>query len=104
MKEISVKDLKSKMDAGDEFQLIDIREQYEVEMAEIGGEHIPMGEVLANLDKIRKDVPVVIHCRSGNRSGNMVMYLDAQGYENLYNLSGGIIAWAQEIDNSLTVQ
>jgi adenylyltransferase/sulfurtransferase len=102
MKEITVQDLKAKMNAGEDFQLIDVREPHEAEIAEIGGELIPMGEVLSNVDKISRDKMVVIHCRSGARSGTIVNALEAQhGFTNLYNLKGGILAWAREIDPTI---
>ncbi len=103
MKEVTVTELKKMMDAKEKFALIDVRETHELEICEIGGEHIPMGEVMNNLDRIPKDLKVVIHCRSGARSGAVVQALETQhGYSNLYNLKGGIIAWADQVDNSLT--
>ncbi|MDQ3191829.1 MAG: rhodanese-like domain-containing protein [Bacteroidota bacterium] len=102
MQELTVQELKSMMDKKTDFQLIDIRELHEVETASIGGLHIPMGEVMDNLDKIAKDKPVVIHCKSGGRSGNMVNLLSSQfGFNNLYNLQGGILAWSNQIDPSV---
>lgn len=103
MKTISVEELKAKFDNSENFQLIDIREDYELELACIGGDHIPMGEVRNNLDKIRKDIPVIIHCRGGKRSGNMVVFLSDNGYDNLYSLEGGINAWAELVDTTMNV-
>jgi adenylyltransferase/sulfurtransferase len=103
MKEITVKELKEMKDNKEDFQLIDVREPHEVEIAQIGGELIPMGEVMNNLDKISRDKKVVVHCRSGARSGAVVQALEReQGFTNLYNLKGGILAWANEIDPSVT--
>lgn len=103
MKEITVQELKIMKDTKEDFQLLDVREIHEVEIAEIGGEHIPMGEVMANVDRISKVKKVIIHCRSGARSGAIVQALESQyGMVNLYNLKGGILAWANEIDQSLT--
>lgn len=101
MNEITVAELKAKQDNNEAYQLIDVREAYEVDICSIGGEHIPMGMVMSSLDKIRKDVPVIVMCRSGNRSRAIVNALEQNGYDNCINLAGGIIAWAQEIDNSL---
>jgi rhodanese-related sulfurtransferase len=102
MKEVSVAELKAKIDAKEDFQLIDIREQHEIDIAQIGGEHIPMNDVMISLDKISKDKPVIIHCRSGQRSGAVVQALESQmGFDNLYNLAGGILAWSDEIDSSV---
>ena len=103
MKEITVAELKKMKDNKEDFQLVDVREPHEAEIAQIGGELIPMGEVMSNLDKISKDKKVVIHCRSGARSGAVVQALEReQNFTNLYNLKGGIIAWANEIDTSVT--
>ena len=102
MKQIAVSELKSMMDNKEKFQLIDVREAHEVEIATLNGEHIPMGEVMDNLDKISKDKQVIIHCRSGARSGAICQALEASGFNNVYNLKGGIIAWSTEIDPSIT--
>ncbi|MFT4544239.1 MAG: rhodanese-related sulfurtransferase [Bacteroidia bacterium] len=103
MKEYSVQELKSALDAGKELQLIDIREPWEIEVCSIeGAQQIPMGEILTRADELKKEVPVVIQCRSGGRSANVVNALEMQlGLENLYNLNGGILAWADHIDTSL---
>lgn len=103
MKEVTVQELKTIMDSGEAYQLIDVREQHEVDIADMGAELIPMGEVMNNVDKFSKDKKVIVHCRSGARSGNVIMALEQQfGFDNLYNLKGGILAWADEIDTSLT--
>lgn len=102
MKEVTVQQLKEMMDSGESFQLIDVREGYEVEICSIGAEHIPMGEVMDRVEEIKTDVPVIIHCRSGARSANVVNALEMHhGFTNLHNLRGGILAWADEIDESL---
>lgn len=102
MKEITVSELKKLKDSKADFQLIDVREEHELEICEIGGTHIAMGEVMDNIDKISKDKQVVIHCRSGARSGAICQALEAAGFNNVYNLKGGIIAWSTEIDPSIT--
>lgn len=104
MKEITVLELKQLLDTKSDFQLIDVREGYEYEQANIGGEHIPMAEVPHNINRIQTTKQVVIHCRSGGRSGNIIQWLEKNhGFENLYNLKGGILAWAREIDDSLDI-
>ena len=104
MKEISVQELKTKIDNKEDFQLIDVREEYEYEAANLNGELIPLATVIDNADKISKDKPVVVHCRSGKRSGVAIMQLEQQfGFTNLYTLKGGILAYAAEIDPSLSV-
>lgn len=103
MKEISVQELKEKMDNGEDFQLIDVREDFEYQTSNLGGELIPLGGILIETDKIAKDKDVIIMCRSGKRSAAAVMQLEAQGFTNLYNLYGGILAWQEDIDPSLDV-
>lgn len=101
MKEITPAELKKMKDNNEDFQLIDVREKAEVDIVEIGGEHIPMGEIMENLDKISKDKKVIVHCKAGGRSGAVVQALERQGYTNLYNLKGGILAYADQVDPSL---
>lgn len=102
MKEISVSDLKQLIDSKADFQLIDVREVHEFDICNLQGELIPMGEVPDQVERINKDKQVVIHCRSGKRSGQIVQYLEKNhGFTNLYNLQGGILAWAAEIDSSM---
>ena len=82
----------------------DVREEHEYDEANLNGELIPMGEIMFNTDKISKDKPVILHCRTGVRSGTIISALEKQyGFTNLYNLKGGIKAWAAEIDTSITV-
>jgi adenylyltransferase/sulfurtransferase len=102
MKEITVSELKQLKDSNADFQLIDVREEHELEISEIGGEHIPLGDVMENLDKISKTKQVIIMCRSGARSGTICNALKAEGFDNVYNLKGGILAWSDEIDPSIT--
>jgi len=103
MKEISVQELKEKMDNKEDFQLIDVREDFEYEVSNLGGVLIPLGGILIEADKIAKDKPVIVQCRSGKRSAAAIMQLEQRGYTNLYNLTGGILAWANEIDPTLNV-
>jgi len=103
MKEISVQELKDKRDNGEDFQLIDVREDFEYEMSNLGGVLIPLGGILIEADKVNKTKPVIMMCRSGKRSAAAIMQLEQMGYTNLYNLKGGILAWADEIDPSISV-
>lgn len=103
MKTKTVVELKKMIDSQEDFQLIDVREENEFDICNINGQLIPMAEIPDNLDKISKEKPVVIHCRSGKRSANVIDYLESNfNYTNLYNLTGGILAWADEIDPTLT--
>jgi molybdopterin/thiamine biosynthesis adenylyltransferase/rhodanese-related sulfurtransferase len=102
MKEITVQELKALIDSKADFQLIDVREPHEYDICNIGGELIPMADLPHQVDQLSKDKKVVVHCRSGKRSGDMVLWLEKnQGLDNLYNLKGGILAWAKEIDPSM---
>lgn len=103
MKEVTVEDLKRMKENGEDFQLIDVREDFEYQMSNLEGENIPLSGVLIEADKISHDKPVVVMCRSGKRSAMAVMQLEQQGYENLYNLKGGILAWQEEIDPTISV-
>ena len=103
MNEITVQELKEKLDKGEDFQLIDVREDFEYETSNLGGQLIPLGGILIEADKVSKDKPVVVMCRSGKRSAAAIMQLQQLGYTNLYNLQGGILAWASEIDPTLNV-
>jgi rhodanese-related sulfurtransferase len=103
MKEITVEDLKRMKDSGEDFQLVDVREDFEYQMSNLGGELIPLSGILIEANKIDKNKPVVVMCRSGKRSAAAIMQLEQQGFNNLYNLKGGILAWADEIDPNLQV-
>jgi len=99
MKEVTVQELQRLKDSGEDFQLIDVREPYEYEICNLEGELIPMSEIPNNVEKIARDKKVVLHCRSGKRSGDMLLWLEKNhGFDNLYNLKGGILAWAKDID------
>lgn len=102
MQEITVQELKQLIDSKSDFQLIDVREPHEYDICHLNGELIPMSEVPDNLERIKKEGKVIIHCRSGKRSGQIVQFLEKNhGYNNLFNLQGGITAWAQEIDPTM---
>ncbi|MEY3398007.1 MAG: molybdopterin-synthase adenylyltransferase MoeB [Bacteroidota bacterium] len=100
--EIDVHELSNWIKAGADFQLIDVREPYEYEIANLNGKLIPLATIADHAQVIDRDKKVVIHCRSGVRSAKAIRELrDQFGYENLINLKGGILAYAREIDPSL---
>jgi rhodanese-related sulfurtransferase len=100
MKSITVKELKSLIDSSADFQLIDVREPYEFEEANINGHLIPLGEIPNRYNEINKDKQVIVQCRSGARSANAIHFLEQNfGFTNLYNLEGGILAWLNEYGN-----
>jgi len=102
MKEVTVTQLKKMLDEGKDFQLIDVREPHEYDICNLNGELIPMGEVPNKTDQIDRDKQVIIYCRSGARSGQICEYLESRfGFDNVYNLKGGVLAWSDEIDPSM---
>jgi len=103
MKEVTVQELKQKIDNKEDFQLIDVRETFEYETSNLEGENIPLGGILIESDKISTDKPVIMQCRSGKRSAAAVMQLEQMGFTNLYNLKGGILAWAEAYDPNMPV-
>lgn len=99
MQNISVEDLKARMDAGEKLNLIDCREPNEYAEFNIGATLIPLGRFQSmQVDELEdlKDEEVIIHCRSGNRSGQACLLLDAMGFKNTYNVTGGILAWQEK--------
>ncbi|MEM1121323.1 MAG: molybdopterin-synthase adenylyltransferase MoeB [Bacteroidota bacterium] len=102
VKGISVQTLKKWKAEQKDFQLIDVREAYEYDICHLDGELVPLHTILNYKDQIATDKPVVIQCRSGVRSANAIKVLQSQfGFDNLWNLEGGILAWAREIDPTM---
>ncbi len=102
VKSINVKQLDSLIKQKANIQIVDVREAYEYDIANIHGELMPKSEVTNYIQKIAKDKQVVVHCRSGKRSSDVIELLQEKyGFENLYNLEGGILAWAKEIDQTM---
>lgn len=99
--QMTVKELKQRIDAGEDVQLIDVREPYEYQIAQIGGKLIPQNDVPQRLHEIDREREVVVHCRSGARSQKIAEFLKQAGYPNVANVAGGILAWADEIDPSV---
>jgi rhodanese-related sulfurtransferase len=93
MKEVTVQELKQKMDNNEDFQLIDVRETFEYETSNLNGENIPLGGILIEADKVATD----------KRSAAAVMQLEQLGFTNLYNLKGGILAWQEAFDPNMPV-
>lgn len=104
MKEIDVLELKAWRDNNTAHQLVDVREAYEFEAGNLEGLHIPMGEVLERQEELRRDIPVVLQCRSGGRSAAVLTALeDHFQMDNLYNLRGGAQAWSNQVDGTVEV-
>jgi sulfur-carrier protein adenylyltransferase/sulfurtransferase len=96
--QLTVKELKQRIDAGEDVFVLDVREPYEYQIANIGAKLIPQNDVPKRLSEIDRDREIVVQCRSGQRSQRIAEYLAQQGYGNVKNLAGGILAWADEID------
>jgi molybdopterin/thiamine biosynthesis adenylyltransferase/rhodanese-related sulfurtransferase len=99
---ISVQELKRKIDARETFQLIDVRERFEYEIARIdGAKLIPLGEVNERTGELQREQPIIVHCHSGRRSAEVVRLLKQRSFHNVYNLDGGIDAWSEFVDPSV---
>ena len=96
MLDITVQELKKRLDAGDQsFVFIDVREPYEYQEFNLGAQLIPLGNIpnaIADLEEHKAD-EIVVHCRSGARSGQAKMFMMQNGFTNVRNLEGGVLAW-----------
>ena len=102
MQSMTVQELYQLRAEGAEHQLLDVREPHEYAFCNLGGELIPLATVTQEAARIRRDVPVVVMCRSGKRSATAIAQLEtALGLTNLINLEGGILQWADEVDASV---
>ena len=90
MTSITLPELQQKLNANEPLVLIDVREQWERDADNIGGIHIPMGELMERMDEIPKDVPVVLYCKKGIRSQIAIQRLEEKGFKNLINLISGL--------------
>ena len=100
MNNITVEELKKRLDAGEELHIVDVREPHENTEFNIGGVLIPLGKIQSmQIDEIEdlKEKEVICYCRSGNRSGQACMFLDAMGFKNTKNLVGGMLAWQEKV-------
>lgn len=103
--EMTATELKARMDDGDIPLLVDVREPFEAQIADLpkaGQLRIPTGQVLQRYSEIDTDREVVVYCRSGARSERVVAMLLQSGYDRVYNLKGGVLAWRADVDPSLT--
>jgi adenylyltransferase/sulfurtransferase len=99
--QITVTELKKRIDSGEDFLLLDVREPFEYQIANIGGKLIPQNEVPQRLGEIDRDRPVVVHCKAGGRSQRIAEFLKQSGYNDVANVSGGILAWSDQVDPSV---
>jgi sulfur-carrier protein adenylyltransferase/sulfurtransferase len=96
--QMSVQELKQRRDAGQDVLLLDVREPWEYQVANIGGKLIPQNDVPQRLSEIDRNREIVVQCKSGGRSQRIAEFLAQNGYPNVKNLAGGILAWADQID------
>jgi len=99
MQNINIEELKAKIDAGVDVQLLDVREPHERAEFNIGGTHLPLGQIQTMMvDEIEdlKEKELIVYCRSGNRSGQACQILDMLGFKKTYNLTGGMLAWQEK--------
>jgi adenylyltransferase/sulfurtransferase len=99
--EITVGELKERLDNGQDVSVLDVREPHEYEVANIGARLIPLGELPERLIELDKDETLAVHCKTDGRSARAVQLLREAGFQNVYNVKGGITAWSEEIDPSV---
>ena len=100
--EITVTELKQKMDDGEDINVLDVREPHEYEVANIGAKLIPLGELPERLIEVENnDGEIAVLCRSGARSACAVKLMQDTGFGKVYNVKGGILAWSEEVDQSV---
>jgi adenylyltransferase/sulfurtransferase len=99
--QITPTELKRRRDAGDRFTLLDVREPWENQIASLGGQLIPLGELPKRLSELDREADIVVHCKAGGRSQQAAELLRQQGFAHVENLAGGITAWTNEIDPTL---
>ena len=96
MTNISVEELKARMDAGEKLNLIDVREPNEYQEFNIGAKLVPLGKIMSmqadELDDLKNE-EVILHCRSGKRSATAALFLESMGFTNTVNVTGGVLAW-----------
>jgi rhodanese-related sulfurtransferase len=95
MADITVEELKMRLDKGEEMNIIDVRESWEYDEFNIGGKLIPLGELQGMVDELADDKSkeLIVHCRSGSRSAAACSFLTGIGFTNARNLAGGVLAW-----------
>ena len=97
MKEITVQELKARQANNESLNIVDVREQWEYEEDNIGAQLLPLGDIPARISEIEhlKNEELIVHCRTGGRSGRAQKYLISQGFSNVINLAGGIEAYRE---------
>jgi molybdopterin/thiamine biosynthesis adenylyltransferase/rhodanese-related sulfurtransferase len=99
--EITPRELKTRLDRGDDLYILDVREPHEYQICNIHGHLIPLGELSRRAHELDSSREIVAHCRSGKRSAEAVQFLQKAGFRKIWNLKGGILAWSDEVDPSV---
>ena len=99
--EITPRDLKARLDRGDDLYILDVREPHEYQICNLGGHLIPLGDLSKRASELDSSREIVAHCRSGKRSAEAVEFLQRAGFRKVLNLKGGILAWSDEVDPSV---
>ena len=96
--EITATELKARQDRGEKLFILDVREPHEYQICNLNGKLIPLGELPRRVNELDSSVEMVVHCRSGKRSADAIHFLQTAGFKKLWNLKGGVLAWADEVD------
>ena len=99
--EITPRELKARLDRGDDLYVLDVREPHEYQICNIGGHLIPLGDLSRRANELDSAREIVAHCRSGKRSAEAAEFLRKAGFKKIWNLKGGILAWSDEVDSSV---
>jgi molybdopterin/thiamine biosynthesis adenylyltransferase/rhodanese-related sulfurtransferase len=99
--EITPRELKARLDHGDDLFILDVREPHEYQICNLGGTLIPLGDIPKRVNELDSSREIVAHCRSGKRSAEAVEFLRKAGFRKIWNLKGGILAWSDEVDPSV---
>ena len=99
--EITSRELKARLDRGDDLFILDVRETHEYQICNLKGHLIPLGELTQRVHELDSSREIVAHCRSGKRSADAVQFLKQAGFRKIWNLKGGILAWSDEVDPSV---
>jgi len=99
--QLSAKELKRRIDAGEDAYILDVREPWEYKIAQIGGKLIPMNEIPQRLSGIDREREIIVQCHHGVRSQRVAEFLQQSGFPRVVNLAGGIDAWSREVDPSV---
>ncbi len=99
--EMTPRELKSRLDRGDDLFILDVREPQEYQICHLNGLLIPLGEIPQRVGELDRSREIVVHCRSGKRSADAVEFLRRAGFQKIWNLKGGILAWSDEVDSTV---